>query len=286
MGVTGLAIEWMQYPVSLGSENESMTITWRDGTEDHIPAHDGDGETIFQLPRLMDLIFEIENFNCSDGQSAKFVDEYPALFRSETGVLVLRVMSNESFMNAFVCKSKDPTECLLSWINGDIREWLDPADYPPEGSTDFHWVSAREVLAFFGTHLLEEFPPIVFDPNEDQIDHDQSFEELGFVKVDLPWWSPPSREGPAFGYPARLFMPDSYEHELTFEELGSPSVAVSISNRLTPDEWNRLVKGCLPGSIAEKISSNSDDYRSRFDAVIRTASGLGEVWLSRWRNLY
>ncbi len=285
-GVIDLTIEWMQYPISLKSENDTVTIAWRDGTEDIIPAHDGDGETFLQLPLLMDLIFEIQNFNCSEGQSAKFVDEYPALFRSETGVLVLRVMSEESFINAFVCKSKDPAECLLSWISGDIREWLDSAAYPPEGSGDFHWVSTREVLGFFGTDLLDGCPPIVFDSHEDELYDDQATEMLGLVKVDLPWWHSPSREEPASGYPACLFLPDTYECELTLEALETPSVAVSVSHRLAPDQWSRLVRGCFPGSIAEKVKSNLDDYRNRFEEICNSASGLGEVWLARWRDLY
>ena len=37
-----VAIEWMEYPVSLGNEQDEMTITWRDGTTDRVPAHDGD----------------------------------------------------------------------------------------------------------------------------------------------------------------------------------------------------------------------------------------------------
>ena len=281
-----VAIEWMEYPVSLGDEQDEMTITWRDGTADRVPAHDGDGETIFQLPRFMTTIFEVENFNCFVGQSAKFVDEFPALFQSETGVLVLRVSSEESFQNAFICKSRDPAECLLSWMNGDIRDWIEPNKYPPEGSSDFHWVSVREVLSFIGMGLLDDIAPIIFDPDEDESNEGQTFEDLGLVKVDLPWWYPPSREGPSFGYPAGFFLHETYEREPILDSLDSPSVAISVSQRLSQDEWERLVQGCTPGSLAERIRDNVDGLGERFSMLSEVASGLGDVWLDRWRNLY
>jgi hypothetical protein len=111
----------MEYPVSLGNEDEAMTISRRDGSTDVVSAHDGegegDGETIYQSPRFMDELFRVENFNCLEGASAKFIDMYPQLFRSETGVLVLRVSSEESFLNALICESKDPVERLLGWMN-------------------------------------------------------------------------------------------------------------------------------------------------------------------------
>lgn len=277
-----MTIEWMQYPVSLGSEDELMTITWSDGSTDLLPAHDGDGETIFQLPRLMDEIFKVENFNCFEGQSGQFIDEYPALFRSKSGVLVLRVNSPESFMNAFICKSKDAAECLLSWMSGDIKEWLEPTDYPPEGTKDFHWVSVREVLGFIASGLLDDFAPIVFDPDDETVDNTEETEQMGFRKVDLPWWYPPSREGPTFGYPACLFIADTYELEPTIQNLDSPSVAISVSQRLNEDEWARLLEDCLHGSIAAKIVLNLNEYHERFEEVTKTASGLKDLWLIRW----
>jgi hypothetical protein len=234
----------------------------------------------------MRTIFEVENFNCAVGQSGQFIDEYPALFQSETGVLVLRVSSEESFQNAFICKSRDPAECLLSWMNGDLREWTVLNSYPPAGSSDFHWVSVREVLAFIGSGLLDDFAPIIFDPDEEESGGGETYEDLGLIRVDLPWWYPPSREGPAFGYPACLFLRETYEQEPTLERLDTPSVAVSVSQRLSQDEWERLVKGCMPGSIAEDIHKNIDGLGKRFSEISEVAPGLGDVWLDRWRNFY
>jgi hypothetical protein len=281
-----MTIEWMEYPVCLGNEEETMTITWSDGTTDVIPANNGDGETIFQLPRFMDELFRVENFNCQEGASAKFIDLYPQLFRSETGVLVLSVSSEESFLNAFICKSKDPVECLLSWMNHEIENWLNPMSRYPEGATDLHWVSVREVLAFLGTQLLDNFAPIVFDPDEEELDVNETSADLGLTKVDLPWWYPPSRDGPAFGYPACLFKPDSYAQGVTAQMLNDPSVAISVSQRLSEVEWNRLLAGCRVGSIAEKIERNVDGYRDHFSSVVQAASELGPIWLERWRNFY
>jgi hypothetical protein len=281
-----MAVEWMEYPVSLGDEDEVMTITWRDGSTDVVPAHDGDGETIFQLPRFMDEVFRVENFNCLEGASAKFIDKYPQLFRSESGVLVLRVSSEESFLNAFICKSKDPVECLLSWINNEIVNSLDPIGRIPEGASDTHWVSVREVLAFLGTHLLDDFPPIIFEPDENSVDEIQSSDDFGFVKVDLPWWYPPLREGPAFGYPACLFLRESYELGVKLKGLGDPSIAISVSQRLSEDEWHQLTAACISGSIAEKIELDIDSYREKFSTVFKEAALLGPIWLDRWRHFY
>lgn len=280
-----MTVEWMPYPVSLGSEDETMTITWSDGSTDVVPAHDGDGETIFQFLRLMDEIFKVENFNCFEGQSGKFIDEYPALFRSKSGVLVLRVNSPESFMNAFICKSKDAAECLLSWMSGDISEWLDPNEYPPEGSNDFHWVSVREVLGFIASGLLDDFAPIVFDPDEESVDENQAVEELGLTKVDLPWWYPPSREGPAFGYPACLFIADTYDSDPTIQNLDSPSVAISVSQRLSEDEWQRLLEGCQNGTISQAILKH-ENHRRHFEGIKRALPVLSQIWLDRWNGYY
>lgn len=279
-----MTIEWMQYPVSLGSEDETMTITWSDGSTDVIPAHDGDGETIFQLPRFMDEIFKVENFNCFEGQSGQFIDEYPALFRSETGVLVLRVNSPESFMNAYICKSKDAAECLLSWMRGDIKAWLEPHEYPPAGTYDFHWVSVREVLGFFGSGLLEDIAPIVFDPFEEALDDIEVSDELGLTKVDIPWWYPPAREGTAFGYPACLFIADTYEREPTIQNLDSPSAAISVSQRLSEDEWQRLLKECFAGSVAERVLNDVDGQLISFKRTIDAISGITSIWMNRWTS--
>ena len=161
-----VTIEWMEYPVSLGSEAEEMTITWNDGSTCVVPAHDGDGETIIQLSRLMEEIFRVEYVNCFENQLGRSIDQFPVLFRSPSGVLVLRVMAEDSFLNAFVCKSKDAGECLLSWINGDVAHFAKDIAHPPEGSSDLHWFRVKEVLAMIGAGLLDDIPPIVFDLDE------------------------------------------------------------------------------------------------------------------------
>jgi len=281
-----MTIEWMEYPISLGSEADEMTITWSDGTTDVIPAHDGDGETFYQLSRLMEQIFSVENFNCFKGQSAKFIDQYPALFRSTTGVLVLRVESEENFLNAFVCKSRNAAECLLSWFNGDIIQCLEDKTYPPAGSIDFHWISVKEMLAMIGAGLLDDFPPIVFDPNEDLGSEVATPESLGFIPVELPWWSPPPRNGPVFTFPACLFELDSYSQEATIEQLSETSVAISLTQNLSQDEWVHLLQGCQTGSIANRIVNDSDGFAERFERVSELAMELGPTWLERWRNFY
>lgn len=278
-----MTVEWMEYPLSIGTEQETMTITWSDGSTDAIPAHDGDGETIFQLPRFMEEIFKVENFNCLEGATAKFVDQYPTLFRSTSGVLVLRVTSEESFLNAFVCKSKDPAECLLSWLNGDIIQFLDQ-DYPPEGSTDLHWVSTKEVISMLGSGLLNDFPPIVFDLDEEAKTDHALPQTFGFEKVDLPWWYPPSRQGPTFAYPACFFQPESYIGTPTIEQ--TTSIAIGMTHQLDQTSWLRIVEGATTGSIAERILNNIDHHADRFEDLTEMAHVLGPLWLERWWNFH
>lgn len=91
-------------------------------------------------------------------------------------------------------------------MNGDIREWTDSKSYPPAGLSDSHWVSVCEVLAVIGSGLLDDFCPLIFDPDEEESGDGETFEDVGLIRVDLPWWYPPSPEGPAFGYPACLFL--------------------------------------------------------------------------------
>jgi hypothetical protein len=279
-----MTIEWMEYPLSLGSEDELMTISWRDGSSDVVPSNNGDGETIYQLPKLMDEIFKVENFNCFAGQSGRFIDEYPTLFRSDTGVLVLRVTSEERFMNAFICKSKDAADCLLSWFNGEVTRALGNPAHPVEGSTDFHWVSVREVLAFIGAGLLDDFPPIVFDLEDSQTEDPNSEDRNGPVNVDLPWWSPPSRVGPAFAYPAILFDPKSYESEPSIEKLAELSVAVSVTHCLLEEQWVRILQGCINNSLATRIVDD-DNYRNRFEIVKQLAVDLGKSCRKQWKDL-
>lgn len=281
-----MSIEWMEYPISLGSEVDDMTITWSDGTTDVVPAHDGDGETFYQLPDLMEEIFRVENFACFEEQSYQFSSEYPALYRSPTGVLVLRVNADEKFLNAFVCKSKDAAECILSWINGDIVRFLQDKTYPPEGSTDFHWISVKEVLALIGSGLIDEFPPIIFEPDEETEENDLIHGRFVPTRVELPWYYPPLRDGPVFAFPACLFQIDSYENDPTIESLGQTSVAISISQRLSEDEWTRLLEGTHQGSIAQKIVNDTARFHARYLSMVPVAAELGPIWLERWRNYF
>ena len=117
-------IEWMEYPIGLANLDEEITITWSDGSQDVVPGHDGDGETIYQLPNLMEEIFRVNFYHLWESHESKFFDEYPCLFRYKNGVLVLRASSPERFQNAFICKERDPALCLLSWMNGDVAHWM------------------------------------------------------------------------------------------------------------------------------------------------------------------
>ena len=281
-----MTIEWMEYPISLGTDEEEMTITWSDGTTDVVPAHDGDGETFYQLSRLMEDIFRVENFNCFEGQSVQGVDQYPVLFRSPTGVLVLRVMSQESFLNAFICNSRDAAECLLSWINGEVVHFLEEKKYPPPGSRDKHWVSVKEVLAMIGAGLLDDFPPIIFDPDDGVYDEGETPDSLGFIRVEFPWWTPPPREGLFLAFPACLFLLECYTEEATIERVSETCVAISVTQTLSEDEWARLLAGSLAGSIAERVLKDSDGFRGRFEKTFELAKELGPIWLDRWDDFY
>ena len=280
-----MTIQWIEYPISIGDEDDEMTITWDDGSTDLVPANNGDGETVFQLPRLMDEVFRVENFNCFPGQSGQFIDEYPALLRSKTGAHVLRVMSEESFMNAFICQSRSAADCLISWMRGDLSVALRGSDNIPEGANDFHWVSIREVLGFVASGLLNDFPPIIFEMDENEGEAEDDLLDSGFEQVHLPWWYPPSRRGPIFGYPACLFLSQVYENEITLEKLKELSVAVSVRIGLNDDEWKRLASNCRDGTISDRIQKNSGQFHSRFAQISSHADELGEILLETWRNL-
>lgn len=277
-----MTIQWIEYPISIGDEDEEMTITWDDGSTDLLPANNGDGEAIFQLPRLMDEVFRVENFNCFQGQSGQFIDEYPALFRSKTGAHVLRVVSEESFMNAFVCQSKNAAECLISWMSGDLANAMHRVGQQPEGMNDFHWVSVREVLGFIASGLLDEFPPIIFDLEENNAQVENGISDEGFERVDLPWWYPPSREGPVFGYPACLFLPETYSKELTLECMDNPSVPISVTQRLTESDWQALLSHSFQNSLAQDCCLGIDGKDKYFKQIKSQSSQLGSIWHDRW----
>ena len=245
-----VTIEWMEYPVSLGSEADEMTITWNDGSTCVVPAHDGDGETIIQLSRLMEEIFRVEYVNCFENQFGRSIDQFPVLFRSPSGVLVLRVMAEDSFLNAFVCKSKDAGECLLSWINGDVAHFAKDIAHPPEGSGDLHWFRVKEVLAMIGAGLLDDIPPIVF------------------------------------AFRACLFELESYVQDATIERASETCVAVSVTHALSQEEWVHLLEGCQTGSIADRILNDSDGFRARFAIVSALVPELGPIWPDRWHSFH
>ena len=281
-----MTIDWMEYPVSLGSEADEMTITWNDGSTCVVPAHDGDGETIIQLSRLMEEIFRVEYVNCFENQLGRSIDQFPVLFRSPSGVLVLRVMAEDSFLNAFVCKSKNAGECLLSWINGDVAHFATDIVHPPEGSSDLHWFRVKEVLAMIGAGLLDDIPPIVFDLDE-AIDPEGPVPELYELTEDeLPWWTPPPREGLVFAFPACLFELDSYVQDATIERASETCVAVSVTHTLSQKEWVHLLKGCQTGSIADRILNDSDGFRARFVIISALVPELGPIWLDRWNSFH
>ncbi len=280
-----MTIQWIEYPISIGDEDDEMTITWDDGSTDIVPANNGDGEAIFQLPRLMDEVFRVENFNCFPGQSGQFIDEYPTLFRSKTGAHVLRVNSEESFMNAFVCQSKNAAECLISWMSGDLANAMHRVGQQPEGMNDFHWVSVREVLGFIASGLLDDFPPTIFDLEENDAQAQNGISVEEFERVELPWWYPPSREGPVFGYPACLFLPETYSSAVTLERVDSPSVAISISQRLTESDWQELLNHLYQESLAQNIVLGRDGYKQSFMQIRSHSIQIGAIWLDRWSNL-
>ena len=276
-------MEWMEYPISVGTEDEMMTITWSDGSTDLVPANNGDGETIIQLPRLMESLFKVQFFNCFIGQSGRFVDVYPELFRSSSGALVLRVSSEESFDNAFICKERDPGICLLSWFSGDVRKLYEDDSYPPEGSEDNHWVKVRDVLAVIGSGFLDEIPPIVFDADgDDEIGRES--EDSEFEIVDLPWWHSPNRQGPDFAYPACLFQEQTYESELDFSKLDEISSAVSVTHRLDASSWERLLGGSGSCSALTSKFQMMQSQPGHIEKILSIVSGLEYAWLERWRG--
>lgn len=137
-----------------------------------------------------------------------------------------------------------------------------------------------------GAGLLDDFPPIVFDPNEDLGDEVATPEALGFIPVELPWWSPPPRKGLIFAFPACLLELDSYNQEATIERASETYVAVSVTHTLSQDEWVHLLKGCQNESIADRIVNDSDGFRARFATISELATGLGPIWLDRWKDFY
>ena len=137
-----------------------------------------------------------------------------------------------------------------------------------------------------GAGLLDDIPPIVFDLDE-AIDPEGSVPELYELTEDeLPWWTPPPREGLVFAFPACLFELDSYVQNATIDRASETCVAVSVTHALSQEEWVHLLEGCQTGSIADRILNDSDGFRARFAIVSTLFPELGRIWLDRWKDLY
>ena len=277
-------IEWMEYPIGLANLAEEVTITWSDGSQDGVPGHDGDGETIYQLPNLMEEIFKVKFFHLWESQYGKFFDEYPGLYRYKNGVLVLRASSEERFQNAFICKERDPAQCLLSWMNGDLAHWMQEPKWKPEGCTDNHYVTVREFLAVIGSGLLNEFPPIVLGSGVEDEVTSAWFDEIGIKKVDTGWWYPEDPNGPDFGYPAALFDPKNYETVPTIESVSIIAAALGLNHKLDEDVWKKLIRGSMENSGLLKVLHGMDE-RSK-TAIFELSKELKPIFEQRWQNMY
>ena len=277
-------IEWMEYPIGLANLDEEVTITWSDGTQDVVPGHDGDGETIYQLPNLMEEIFKVKFFHLWESQYGKFFDEYPGLYRYKNGVLVLRASSEERFQNAFICKERDPALCLLSWMNGEAAPWMIEPKWKPEGCTDNHYVTVREFLAVIGSGLLDEFAPIVLGSGVEDEATNAWFDEIGIKKVDTGWWYPEDPNGPDFAYPAALFDPKTYETVPTIESVSIIAAALGLNHKLDEDVWKKLIRGSMENSELLKILHGMDE-RSK-TSIFELAKELKPIFEQRWQNMY
>ena len=277
-------IEWMEYPIGLANLDEEVTITWSDGSQDVVPGHDGDGETIYQLPNLMEEIFTVNFYHLWEFQEGKSFDEHPSLFRYKNGVLVLRASSPERFQNAFICKERDPALCLLSWMNGEAAHWMVEPKWKPEGCTDNHYVTVREFLAVIGSGLLDDFPPIVLGNGDEDEVTNALFEEMGLVKVDTGLWYPKDPNGPDFGYPAALFDPKSYETVPTIESVSMMAAALGLNHKLDEDVWKKLIRGAMENSEVLKILHVMDE-RSK-TAIFDLTKDLKQIFEQRWQDMY
>ena len=274
----------MEYPIGLANLDEEVTITWADGSQDVVPGHDGDGETIYQLPNLMEEIFKVSFYHLWEYQEDKSFDEFPGLYRYQNGVLVLRASSSERFQNAFICKERDPALCLLSWMNGEVAHSMLEPKWKPEGCTDNHYASIREFLAVIGSGLLNDFPPIVLGSGDDDDATNSWFEEIGSVKVDTGWWYPDDPNGPDFGYPAALFVPKTFQTEPTIESVSIMATALGLNHKLDEDVWKRLIRGAMEKSEILKTLHVMDE-RSK-TAIFVLAKDLKPVFEQRWQDMY
>jgi hypothetical protein len=276
-------IEWMEYPIGLANLDEEVTITWADGSQDVVPGHDGDGETIYQLPNLMEEIFTVSFYHLWEYQEDKSFDEFPGLYRYQNGVLVLRASSSERFQNAFICKERDPALCLLSWMNGEVAHSMLEPKWKPEGCTDNHYASIREFLAVIGSGLLDDFPPIVLGSGNEDEATNEWFEEIGIKKVDSGWWYPEDPNGPDFGYPAALFDPKTYGTAPTIDSVSKLATAVGLNHKLDEDVWKRLIRGAMEKSEILKTLHVMDE-RSK-TAIFEIAKDLKPIFEQRWQDM-
>jgi hypothetical protein len=274
----------MEYPIGLANLDEEVTITWADGSQDVVPGHDGDGETIYQLPNLMEEIFRVRFYHLWEYQEDKSFDEFPGLYRYKNGVLVLRASSPERFQNAFICKERDPALCLLSWLNGEVAHWMLEPKWKPEGCTDNHYASILEFLAVIGSGLLNDFPPIVLGSGDDDDATNSWFEKIGSVKVETGWWYPDDPNGPDFGYPTALFVPKTYEETPTIESVSELATAIGLNHKLDEEVWKTMIVGATESSKVLKTLHEMDE-QSKI-AVFELVKSLKPIFEKRWLDFY
>jgi hypothetical protein len=283
-------VEWVPYPMTQDAGDDYSSIAWSDGRIDTVPMDNGDLNTIHELDSWMDLILSINYYNLFEGQSGQFIDHFPQLFRQSDGVLVLRLSRDEEFLSAFVCKSRDPAECLLSWFRGDLSKLKPQSDSRESETGPFLWVEVQEVVALIGSRLLNDVPPIVFSMEVEQKRQnafDQKMKESNLKQVDLSdmWWYPPNPAGPGFGYPSAFFDAQNFREEnlcSTLEEFG---IAIGVEHCLAEDEWQRLVTKATPGTIAQKLLDGDPVASFRFENLRMSTLMHAHDWEARWKQL-
>jgi hypothetical protein len=169
-------------------------------------------------------------------------------------------------------------------MNGDVAHWMLESEWKPEGCTDNHYVSVREILAVIGSGLLDDFPPIVLGSGNEDEATNEWFEEIGIKKVDSGWWYPEDPKGPDFGYPAALFDSKTYGTVPTIDSVSKLATAVGLNHKLDEDVWKRLIRGAMENSEILKILHGIDE-RSR-TAIFELAKDLKPIFEQRWQEMY
>jgi hypothetical protein len=139
-------------------------------------------------------------------------------------------------------------------------------------------------LAVIGSGLLNDFPPIVLGSGEDDDATNSWFEEIGSVKVDTGWWYPDDPNGPDFGYPAALFVPQTYEETPTIESFTELATAIGLNHKIDEEVWRRLIVGVTENSQVLEILQELDDQSKT--AVFEIAKSLKPIFEQRWKDMY